>query len=101
MSLDPAFQPSLSWWGGNESGHLEVQSRPMRITDLTSANCLNAFYESRQSISVVCRLELFLRSVGDNVRPLEEDRIESHAYLEESIELSRRFRALKLWFSLM
>lgn len=37
---------------------------------------------------------------GDYVRPLDEGRIESHAYFEESIELSRRFRALKLWFSL-
>ena len=37
---------------------------------------------------------------GDYVRPLSEDPIESHVYFEESIELSRRFRALKLWFSL-
>lgn len=37
---------------------------------------------------------------GDYVRPLGDDRIESHAYFEESIELSRRFRGLKLWFSL-
>jgi glutamate/tyrosine decarboxylase-like PLP-dependent enzyme len=37
---------------------------------------------------------------GDYVRPLSDDGIESHAYFEESIELSRRFRALKLWFSL-
>jgi len=37
---------------------------------------------------------------GDYVRPFGEDPIESHAYFEESIELSRRFRALKLWFSL-
>lgn len=37
---------------------------------------------------------------GDYVRPLDEDPIESHAYFEESIELSRRFRALKLWFAL-
>lgn len=37
---------------------------------------------------------------GDYVRSLHEDPIESHAYFEESIELSRRFRALKLWFSL-
>jgi glutamate/tyrosine decarboxylase-like PLP-dependent enzyme len=37
---------------------------------------------------------------GDYVRPLSEDPIESHAYFEESIELSRRFRALKVWFSL-
>lgn len=37
---------------------------------------------------------------GDYVRPLGNDHIESHAYFEESIELSRRFRGLKLWFSL-
>ena len=37
---------------------------------------------------------------GDYVRPLRDDGIESQAYFEESIELSRRFRALKLWFSL-
>jgi len=37
---------------------------------------------------------------GDYVRPFGDDRIESRAYFEESIELSRRFRALKLWFSL-
>jgi aromatic-L-amino-acid/L-tryptophan decarboxylase len=37
---------------------------------------------------------------GDYVRPLGADGIESQAYFEESIELSRRFRALKLWFSL-
>ena len=36
----------------------------------------------------------------DYVRPLHGDVIESHAYFDESIELSRRFRALKLWFSL-
>jgi len=37
---------------------------------------------------------------GDYVRPFGQDPIESHVYFEESIELSRRFRALKLWFSL-
>lgn len=37
---------------------------------------------------------------GDYVRPLSDDRIENYAYFEESIELSRRFRGLKLWFSL-
>lgn len=37
---------------------------------------------------------------GDYVRPLHDDPIESFAFFDESIELSRRFRALKLWFSL-
>ena len=37
---------------------------------------------------------------GDYVRTLTDDPIEGYAVFEESIELSRRFRALKLWFSL-
>jgi aromatic-L-amino-acid decarboxylase len=36
----------------------------------------------------------------DYVRSLSQDPVEGHVYFEESIELSRRFRALKLWFSL-
>jgi len=37
---------------------------------------------------------------GDYVRALSTDPIEGQAFFEESLELSRRFRALKLWFSL-
>jgi glutamate/tyrosine decarboxylase-like PLP-dependent enzyme len=37
---------------------------------------------------------------GDYVRTLNNDPVESFAFFDESIELSRRFRALKLWFSL-
>ena len=37
---------------------------------------------------------------GDYVRTHSDDPIEGYAVFEESIELSRRFRALKLWFSL-
>ena len=37
---------------------------------------------------------------GDYARSLTHDPIEGFAFFEESIELSRRFRALKLWFSL-
>ena len=37
---------------------------------------------------------------GDYARVLNEDPIEGFAFFEESIELSRRFRALKLWLSL-
>lgn len=37
---------------------------------------------------------------GDYARSLNTDPLESAAFFEESIELSRRFRALKLWFSL-
>lgn len=37
---------------------------------------------------------------GEYARPLSEDPIEGFAFFEESMELSRRFRALKLWLSL-
>ena len=37
---------------------------------------------------------------GDYARVLQDDPIEGFAFFEESIELSRRFRALKLWLSL-
>jgi aromatic-L-amino-acid/L-tryptophan decarboxylase len=37
---------------------------------------------------------------GDYAKALSEDPIEGFAFFEESMELSRRFRALKLWLSL-
>jgi aromatic-L-amino-acid/L-tryptophan decarboxylase len=37
---------------------------------------------------------------GEYARVLNDDPIEGYAVFEESLELSRRFRALKLWFSL-
>jgi glutamate/tyrosine decarboxylase-like PLP-dependent enzyme len=37
---------------------------------------------------------------GDYARSLETDPVEAFAFFEESLELSRRFRALKLWLSL-
>ncbi|MBV9317698.1 MAG: aminotransferase class V-fold PLP-dependent enzyme [Gammaproteobacteria bacterium] len=36
---------------------------------------------------------------GDYARPMEQDPLEGFAFFEESLELSRRFRALKLWLS--
>jgi aromatic-L-amino-acid decarboxylase len=37
---------------------------------------------------------------GDYARSLNADPVEAFAFFEESLELSRRFRALKLWLSL-
>lgn len=37
---------------------------------------------------------------GDYAKALSEDPVEGFAFFDESIELSRRFRALKLWLSL-
>ena len=37
---------------------------------------------------------------GDYAKTLHENSVESFAFFEQSVELSRRFRALKLWLSL-
>ncbi|HEY6939315.1 MAG TPA: pyridoxal-dependent decarboxylase, partial [Terriglobales bacterium] len=37
---------------------------------------------------------------GEYTRALNQDPVEAFSFFEESIELSRRFRALKLWLSL-
>jgi len=37
---------------------------------------------------------------GDYAKPLAQDPLEAFAFFDESLELSRRFRALKLWLSL-
>jgi aromatic-L-amino-acid decarboxylase len=37
---------------------------------------------------------------GEYARVLDEDPVEGFAFFEESLELSRRFRALKIWLSL-
>jgi glutamate/tyrosine decarboxylase-like PLP-dependent enzyme len=37
---------------------------------------------------------------GDYAKPVQENPVESFAFFEQSVELSRRFRALKLWLSL-
>ena len=37
---------------------------------------------------------------GDYAKSLAEDPLEAFAFFDESLELSRRFRALKLWLSL-
>jgi glutamate/tyrosine decarboxylase-like PLP-dependent enzyme len=39
-------------------------------------------------------------STGEYVKTLSDDPIESFAFFEETLELSRRFRALKVWLSL-
>ena len=37
---------------------------------------------------------------ADYVKPLSDDPVEGHAFFDETLETSRRFRALKLWLSL-
>ena len=44
--------------------------------------------------------QLAFAHTGEYARALSADPVEGFAFFEESLELSRRFRALKLWFSL-
>ncbi len=46
------------------------------------------------------RARVAFSHTGEYARPLSEDPIEGFAFFEESMELSRRFRGLKLWLSL-
>jgi aromatic-L-amino-acid decarboxylase len=57
-------------------------------------DCGCLLYRSRQAAQ-----NAFAHS-GDYARSLTEDPVEGFAFFEESLELSRRFRALKLWLSL-
>ena len=57
-------------------------------------DCGCLLYRSSQSAQ-----QTFSHS-GDYARSLSADPIEGFAFFEESLELSRRFRALKLWLSL-
>ena len=90
-------------------GALAALAIPDKFTGLARANSLALdphkwLYQPLDCGCLLHREAQAARSAfahsGDYVRPLDAGSIESHAYFEESIELSRRFRALKLWFSL-
>jgi glutamate/tyrosine decarboxylase-like PLP-dependent enzyme len=90
-------------------GALAAMTIPEKFQGLSKANslALDPHKWLYQPLDCGCLLHIDRQAAraafshsGDYVRPLAGDRIESHAYFEESIELSRRFRALKLWFSL-
>jgi glutamate/tyrosine decarboxylase-like PLP-dependent enzyme len=57
-------------------------------------DCSCLLYRNRET---ACRA---FRDRGDYVKIFSEDPIESFAFFDETIDLTRRFRALKLWMSL-
>jgi len=57
-------------------------------------DCGCLLYRDRQPARVA------FTGAGDYVKVMTDDPIESFAFFDESMELSRRFRALKLWLSL-
>ena len=90
-------------------GALAALAIPGKFTGLARADSLALdphkwFYQPLDCGCLLYRDHQAARSAfghsDDYVCPLHENPIESYAYFEESIELSRRFRALKLWFSL-
>jgi aromatic-L-amino-acid decarboxylase len=90
-------------------GGLAALAVPDQFQGLASADSLSldAHKWLYQPIDCGCLLhrdaaiarEAFSNS-GDYVRILNQDPEEAFAFFEESMELSRRFRALKLWMSL-
>jgi glutamate/tyrosine decarboxylase-like PLP-dependent enzyme len=90
-------------------GGLAALAVPEKFAGLSSADSLSldAHKWLYQPLDCGCLLyrdrararEAFSHS-GDYVRTLNQDPQEAFAFFEESMELSRRFRALKLWMSL-
>jgi aromatic-L-amino-acid/L-tryptophan decarboxylase len=77
---------------------------PLALADSVSLDAHKWLYQP-----VDCGLFLFkdgdlarrtFSFTGDYTRTLTEDPLEGFAFFEESLELSRRFRALKLWLSI-
>jgi aromatic-L-amino-acid/L-tryptophan decarboxylase len=77
---------------------------PLRCADSISLDAHKWLYQP-----VDCGLFLYkdrelarrtFSHTGDYARTLTDDPVEGFAFFEESIELSRRFRAIKLWLSI-
>jgi aromatic-L-amino-acid/L-tryptophan decarboxylase len=89
-------------------GALAALAAPERFTGLSAADSISLDPHKWLYQPLDCGVLLFRDAAvarkafafsGDYVRPLEQDPLEGFAFFEESLELSRRFRALKLWLS--
>jgi aromatic-L-amino-acid decarboxylase len=90
-------------------GALAAMAVPTRFSGLELADSLSLdphkwLYQPLDCGCLLYREEEVARRTfshtGDYARALSQDPVEGFAFFEESIELSRRFRALKLWLSL-
>ena len=90
-------------------GALAALAEPERFAGLNAADSLSLDPHKWLYQPLDCGVLLFRDAAaarvafsysGDYARPLAEDPLEAFAFFEESLELSRRFRALKLWLSL-
>ena len=106
---DIARRESLWFHVDGAYGGLAALAEPDKFRGLDRADslALDAHKWLYQPLECGCLLyrdravarETFSHS-GDYVRIMTEDPTEGFAFFEESMELSRRFRALKLWLSL-
>jgi aromatic-L-amino-acid decarboxylase len=90
-------------------GALAALAEPEKFTGLALADSLSLdphkwLYQPLDCGCLLYRDAMAARAAfshtGDYARSLSEDPVEGFALFEESLELSRRFRALKLWLSL-
>ena len=90
-------------------GGLAALAVPEKFRGLERANSISLdahkwFYQPLECGCLLYRDPQFARDAfshtEDYVRVMADDPTESFAFFEESMELSRRFRALKLWMSL-
>jgi glutamate/tyrosine decarboxylase-like PLP-dependent enzyme len=90
-------------------GALAAMAAPAKFTglDLADSLSLDPHKWLYQSLDCGCLLyrdasaaQAAFAHTGDYARALSADPVEGFAFFEESVELSRRFRALRLWLSL-
>ena len=90
-------------------GGLAALAEPLKLEGLSLADSISMDAHKWLYQPLDCSLFLYrdadlARSTfsytGDYAKTLSDDPIEGFAFFEESLELSRRFRALKLWLSL-
>jgi glutamate/tyrosine decarboxylase-like PLP-dependent enzyme len=90
-------------------GALAALAVPGRFTGLSDADSLSLDAHKWLYQPLDCGLLLFrsrraaraaFSFTGDYARALAADPVEGFAFFDETLELSRRFRALKLWLSL-
>jgi aromatic-L-amino-acid/L-tryptophan decarboxylase len=90
-------------------GALAALAEPARLEGLSLADSISMDAHKWLYQPLDCSLLLYRDAdmarrafsyTGDYAKALSDDPIEGFAFFEESLELSRRFRALKLWLSL-
>ena len=90
-------------------GGLAALAEPARLEGLSLADSISIDAHKWLYQPLDCSLFLYrdadlarstFSHTGDYATTLSDDPIEGFAFFEESLELSRRFRALKLWLSL-